>query len=293
MRRQAFILCSLAAVIAATAAMPCRSEESAAKPVVNPSGAGTQTSAHSSLDSYRQRIERLLPKGWAIQTGQDKLIVTRREKVLIGRHYVNPHSMPDPPALTIDNKIYLPGKGDPKKTIYIDEPDPTANGATPNSVMRPMPYHLFEPAPGQTIPETRNDVFYDREQYAITIRFLPLVSMEDYRRLIAANKAADAKIESARKELESRRLQGKFDEFLPKTPDDKKLIKEYEQLKKSIRPLPRFYTKGRTVEIEDTLNRQESQYAPPPDYADGLIGKQVESIGSQIEKMFSPYPPAK
>jgi hypothetical protein len=293
MPRQTLVLCSLAGMIAATAATPCWSAESAAGPAANADGAAPETSAPFSLDTYRHGIERRLPKGWSIQVGRDKLTVTRHEKVLVGRHHVNPHMPPDPPALSIDNKVYVPGKGDPKKTVYIDEPDPTANGDTPTSVVRPMPYHLFEASPGRAVPETRNDVSYSHEQYVITIRFLLWVSTEDYRRLTAANKATEAKVEEIRKELESRRLTHKFDDFLPRTSDDARLIAQYEQLKKSVRPLPRFYTEGRTVEIEDTLNRQAPHYAPPPDFADGRVAKEVIATASQIEKMFLPYPPAR
>jgi hypothetical protein len=287
MRRQTFSSGVLAAMIGATLAMHSHGAEPVANPPANSGSAKPQASAPSPLDSYRQHIERLLPTGWSIQAERNELIVRRRAKVLVGRNVANPHIPPDPPAICVDHGIYLPGKGDPKKTIYIDEGFPTEN--SPVGAMRPMPYHLFEPAPGRPVPETRNDVYYNHEPYVMTIRFLPLLSKEDYRRLVEADKAMKAKVERMYEELESRRLSGKFDDFLPKTPDDKRLIAEYKQLKESIQPLPQFYNDRYTVDIKDSLDPQSLYFYSSPFFANGQIGKEVKATRSQIEKCFSRY----
>jgi hypothetical protein len=285
-RRQRFFQCVLAAVIGATLALHSRCAEPATKPTASAGSGRSQAAAASSLNSYRQHLERLLPKGWSIQARQNELIVTRREKVLVAWHHPNAHTPPDPPAVSIDGRVYLPGKGNQKKTVYIDEAVATPNGETP-CAMRTVPYHLFELAPGRPVPDTRNDVSYRHEPYAITIRFLPLLSADDYRRLIDVDKARKAKIDNILKELQSRKLTQKFDEFLPKTDDDRKLIGEYEQLKKSVQPLPRFHTDRYTIEVEDSLAAQ-SPYSPQY-FASRSAGKQAKSIRQQIEKMFSRY----
>lgn len=277
-----------ATTIGTVVATSCWGEEPARRPVVNAGGAEPQESAPSSLDSYRQRIDHFLPKGWSIETKGDELFVAMGEKVLLGRESFNAHVRPDPPAMSVDGRIYLPGKGDPKKTIYIDEPGPpAANSPTPSGPMQPMPYHLFERTPGQPVPKICNDVSYWHERYVITLRFRPLVNTEEYRRLVDADKATKAKIEKLRRELDSRRLTAKFDDFLPNTPEDKKLIEEYQKLKKSVQPLPRFHNENRTVDIRDSLDKWFSAF-----FANGRIAKQAESIRSQIERMFAQYPPA-
>jgi hypothetical protein len=287
MRRQTFSCGVLAAVIGATFALHSHGAEPAANPLANSGNAKPQASVPFPLDSYRQRIERLLPKGWSIQAERNELIVTRREKVLVGQNHANPHIAPDPPAISVDHGIYLPGKGDPRKTIYSDEGVPTAD--SPVGAMRPTPYHLFEPAPGRPVPDTRNDVSYDHEPYVITIRFLPLLSKDDYRRLVEADKARKAKVERMYEELESRRLSGKFDDFSPKTPDDKRLIAEYKQLKESIQPLPQFHNDRYTVDIKGSLDPQSPYYYSLSFFANGQIGKEVKATRSQIQKCFSRY----
>jgi hypothetical protein len=258
------------------------------QPAVNPSIATSRDSAPFSLDSYRQRIERMLPKGWSIETKGDELFVAMGEKVLVGHNSANPTHRPDPPAMSVDDHVYLPGKGDPKKMIYIDQPGvAAANSDTPYGPMQPMPYRLFEPTPGQPAPETCSDVWFGHQPYVITLRFRPLVSSEEYRRLIDANRSMTAKIEEIRKQLRSRRLTTKFDDFLPNTPEDKKLIEEFKRLKRSIQPLPRFHDENRTVDIRDSLDKWSSAF-----FANGRIAKQVESIRSQIERLFVQYPPA-
>jgi hypothetical protein len=285
MRHRTFFARLLAATaIGTVVATSCWGEEPARRPAVNPSITTPQDLAPFSLDSYRQRIEHLLPKGWSIKTGKDELTVAKNEAVLIGHTHANPCGRTDegPWGLSIDGEVYLPGKGDPKKMVYVDEP----NLDRPEGIPQPKPYHLAEPTANEAAPKARDDVSYRHIEYAVTIRFLPLVSMEEYRRLIDANKATTAKANAIYRQLRSRRVTVKFDDFAPGSPEEKELVDQYEHLKKSIHSLPRFRTVNRTVDISDPLAHWAFFFA------NDQVGEQAESVISGIERMFEQYPAA-
>jgi hypothetical protein len=257
---------------------------------------GLSLAAASPVEAYRKRIEPLMPAGWSIKANSDRLVVSTKASILIGQFLANPPALARSiTAIQVDDKVYLPGKGDPEKTLYIDNPHPPDNYLQTDAP-KTVPYHVFEPGLGQTALETDCGVDYRHVPCAIAIRFAPLVTDKEYRRMVEANKTAMARIDALNHELVARKVTHKFDSFLPDSPEEKKMIAERDRLKKNLRQLPQFHSDKQTVYIEDPLNQTNDPFTPgplDPFYANSETAKPLHLLRRQIEQMFERYPAPK
>ena len=103
-------------------------------------------------------------------------------------------------------------------------------------VKREKPLFVFSAQPNSSPFEAAKS-----RQFTFAFRIVPHVSLQEYRRLSDENARIGLEIDTVHAELVRRKIGRKFDDFLPRTPEDKILVARYELLRKSRHSLPDFY----------------------------------------------------
>ncbi len=119
--------------------------------------------------------------------------------------------------------------------------------------------------------------------FEITLRFLRPISPARYRRLRAENEATAKKLEALRENLR-RRVSHKFDDFLPRTDEEKRLVAEYRRAQKTLphHRLPDSYTKGCSV-------RTSTSQSPFAVHASAATKKECDRVRETILGLFHGY----
>ncbi len=120
--------------------------------------------------------------------------------------------------------------------------------------------------------------------FALSFRVVPRVSLEEYNRLSVENKKTNQEIEALYKILESRGLSQKFDSFLADKEEDKKLVDQYDKLRKSLHDLPDFYF--RDISLKWIYGSADF---PLVHMQDENIQKECEEVRDKIVKLFDQY----
>jgi hypothetical protein len=122
------------------------------------------------------------------------------------------------------------------------------------------------------------------EPYEITLRFRPRVTAETYEKLLKENKAITEKLEAMRDGLRKAQITHKFDEWLPNTPEQKKLVADYRAAQKAMpyHRLPDLYTDTNSIDLHDSVRF-------PLCFTDVEVAKECETVKQAIRKLFKPH----
>jgi hypothetical protein len=124
------------------------------------------------------------------------------------------------------------------------------------------------------------------DEYLVTLRFGPLVSPEDYRRLAAQNATTHKQMDALYEEMEKEHIIHKS-EFWPVTPQHHKLVEDYKKLKASLHKLPAVCGKDFSVWISDSLTGSWLQFLRAEDK------KMCSDVLDKVRALFTPYPQPK
>ena len=122
------------------------------------------------------------------------------------------------------------------------------------------------------------------EPYEITLRFRPRLTAEAYEKLQKENKATAEKLEAMRDGLRAARISHKFDDWLPNTPEQKKLVADYRAAQKALpyHRLPDVYTDTHSIDIEDSVRF-------PLSFANAEEAKECWGVKGDIRGLFKPH----
>lgn len=122
------------------------------------------------------------------------------------------------------------------------------------------------------------------EPYEITLQFRPRITAEKYERFEKENGATSAKLEEMRRGLRAAGISHKFDDWLPSTPEQKKLVAEYRAAQKAMpyHRLPDYYTETNSIDVEDSVRF-------PLTFADAGEAKECDRVKAAIQALFKPY----
>lgn len=122
------------------------------------------------------------------------------------------------------------------------------------------------------------------EAYEITLRFRPRVTAEAYEKLQKENKEIETKLEALRDGLRAARISHKFDDWLPDTPEQKKLVAEYRAAQKAMpyHRLPDVYTDTNSIDIDDSIRF-------PLCFADEEEAKECKHLYGTIRFLFKSH----
>jgi hypothetical protein len=100
----------------------------------------------------------------------------------------------------------------------------------------------------------RGEPPHTAEEYVLAFRFVPYLSEAGYERRLAEIARREQDLEALRAKL--RHVTNKFDEYLPDTPEDKKLVAAYEVAKKQLSGLrpPDYFTETHGIEEKPPLS---------------------------------------
>ncbi len=88
--------------------------------------------------------------------------------------------------------------------------------------------------------------------YEVRLKFRPRMKAEEYAKLAKENETLGAKLEMMRDGLRNARISHKFDDWLPSTPEQKKLVAEYRDAQKGIHRLPDLHNETHSIDVEDS-----------------------------------------
>lgn len=131
---------------------------------------------------------------------------------------------------------------------------------------------------------THPDEKPERRSFALSFRIHPLVTLEEYRRLVGENAKISLEMEKLYEILQGRGMSQKFDSFIPEKEEDKKLVDRYEALRKSIHDLPDFHFR----DISLTWIYGSSDF-PLIYMTDESVQKECEEVRNTVVKLFQPY----
>ncbi len=118
------------------------------------------------------------------------------------------------------------------------------------------------------------------ERYVIMLRVGPRVSLEEYRKKKVANAETAKKMIALGKTM--RHIGHKFDSYLPSTPEERKLVEQYEELKKSRHDLPDGYSETHSIWISESTGWSCA-------FADEAVGKECREVRGTIADLFRSY----
>jgi len=124
----------------------------------------------------------------------------------------------------------------------------------------------------------------ETKTYEITLRFRPRLTAEKYERLVKENESTGAKLEEMRDRLRAAKITHKFDDWVPSTPEQKKLVEEYRAAQKTMpfHHLPDCYTETHSIDIADSV-----QF--PMDFAYADEAKECNRVKAAVHALFKPY----
>jgi len=151
------------------------------------------------------------------------------------------------------------------------------------TVRRKQPVKVFHHVPNEPARPADFDFKKDRERravaetFAITVRFRQRVSQELYRDWQKVNAQRAEKLEAWRRKLQEARVGHKFDEYVPTTPEQKRLVAAYRKAQKEIpsKRLPFGYTRTCSIDMQTSLSRG---------FGHTLINKAEERECKQVHK---------
>jgi len=121
-----------------------------------------------------------------------------------------------------------------------------------------------------------------KEPFAITLRFAPRMTVEERERLHAQNDQAAVALRKKEEALEG--IPHKFDQYLPSTPAETRLVEEYQKARKTVHfhDLPRFH------------GERHSLYAKTsPDFDagffDGEVGRECRRVEARVFALYTAY----
>jgi hypothetical protein len=119
-------------------------------------------------------------------------------------------------------------------------------------------------------------------KYELSLRFRPRVSHKEYAQLSAQNDQTSKRLEVMRDKLGH--IPHKFDDYLPSTPEDKRLVREYQQAKAK---LPRH-------RLPDMYSAQHSIYLTRVpvrgwEFVEEETGQECNKVADNIRVLFKPY----
>jgi hypothetical protein len=130
------------------------------------------------------------------------------------------------------------------------------------TVRRDQPVKVFRHVPNEPPRPADFDFKKDMEKravaetYAITLHFRQRVSPEKYREWQKVNARRTETLEEWRRKLRAAQVAHKFDDYVPTTPEQKRLVAEYRKAQKEIpfRRLPNGYTPACSVDVRTSLS---------------------------------------
>ena len=134
--------------------------------------------------------------------------------------------------------------------------------------------------PGKELREREMAEHAWKGPYEIKFRFGPRLSRQEIDRLRAENDRRAKVIEGHIKGLEG--VDHKFDDYLPNTPEERKLVDAYHAAEKAnpIVPLPEYCTETRSVYDESPLD------TPNLVFIDEEVGKECGEVKGKVSSLF-------
>jgi hypothetical protein len=149
-------------------------------------------------------------------------------------------------------------------------------------VRRKNPVSLYNPIGAPPGPEGEPRKLAAPWPYEVTLRFRPLVSEKEYAQLNKKNAEVEGKVEKLRDGLRAAGIRHKFDDWLPETPEQKKLVEEYRVTQKGIRRLPDLYTPSHSIEFGDSVGFVLL-------FAEEDERRECEKVKADVRKLFKAY----
>jgi hypothetical protein len=120
------------------------------------------------------------------------------------------------------------------------------------------------------------------EPYEIRLRFRSLVSAEGYAKLRKENETVDGKLEAMRAEMRAARIAHKFDDWIPHTPEQKKLVAAYRAAQKALpfHRLPDLYDHTHSIDVESSIRF-------PLSFTTEAEAKECAGVNDAIRRLFS------
>jgi hypothetical protein len=159
----------------------------------------------------------------------------------------------------------------------------TARGAA-LTVRREKKVGLWNPVGAPPRLDDKPPTATATETYEITLGFRPLIKSEEYEKLRKENEESGKKLEAMRAELRAAKIAHKFDDWLPDTPEQKKLLAAYRAAQKAMpfHRLPDLYDRTHSIDLEDSI-RFPLTFTSPDD------AKECEQVKDSIRRLFSRY----
>ena len=134
------------------------------------------------------------------------------------------------------------------------------------------------------VPNGSPDEKSERWQFRFSFRVLPFVPHLEYQRLSVENEKIQKKAHEIYEALGKRHVDQKFDNFFPKTDEDKQMVAQYEALKKSLHRLPNFYF--RDIGLDWLFNSPDN---PKIDVLDEGVRDECENVRNIVISLLSKY----
>lgn len=115
------------------------------------------------------------------------------------------------------------------------------------------------------------------QRYVITLRVGPNVSLEEYRKKKVENTERAERMIALGKTM--KHIRHKSDSYLPRTPEERKLVEQYEKLKRSLHDLPDGYSETHSFWISESVGWHEA-------FADEAVGKGCLEVRRKIADLF-------
>ncbi|MBM3983730.1 MAG: hypothetical protein FJ304_26365 [Planctomycetes bacterium] len=112
-----------------------------------------------------------------------------------------------------------------------------------NAIGRPPSPDGLPPAPDRT------------EHYELVLTFRPRVTAAAFGEMEKENAETETKLDTMRDGLRAARIAHKFDDWLPGTPEQKKLVAEYRAAQKALpyHRLPDAFTETRSIDFDESV----------------------------------------
>lgn len=122
------------------------------------------------------------------------------------------------------------------------------------------------------------------QTYEISLQFRPRMTAEKYDKMRKENDEIDKKLDAMRDKLRAAQISHKFDDWLPSTPEQKKLVAEYRAMQKamSYHRLPDLYNDASSIDLADSVD-------PFLGFASGEEAKECQGVKEAICKLYKSH----
>ncbi len=122
------------------------------------------------------------------------------------------------------------------------------------------------------------------EPYELKLTFRPRVTAEAFERMEKENAETEKKLDKLRDGLRAAQIAHKFDDWLPGTPEQKKLVADYRAAQKALpyHRLPDVFTDTNSIDLDESVHWALS-------FTDANEAKECRGVKESVRGLFKPH----